>query len=518
MADPRDPNDVRRVLAAAMRDDFLTFAGKAIPELDHHPLDVQPHVQLMAEGLHQLFDRKTEALMISIPPRLLKSRLATVCYTAWLIGKRPSEKVMVVSHDQRLADGLVDSVRTLVSTPWYAEAFPHAAAGFEYARSGDFKTRAGAEVMAKSIDGKVTGFGFNLIIFDDPIDAGDAGNATVRERLANLYDSRFRSRLENKAESQLMIVAQRTHRDDLCGHVAAESKWLRLVLPLLATEDLEHRVGDLVCRRSGGHVLDLDRYPADWIEEEMRLRPQQFASQCQQAPLLVETPLLKREWFRTFEGRHPIEAHNMTISVDCASSLKPGSSFTCMLVWATDGTDHYLVEVVRDRMLIDSMERRLLDLIIHHRPRTVLIEEQSSGAALIRSTQKALLGTHLATAVKIIKPSASKADRLARHVDVFANGHVFVPSDRPFGALFIDEHLLFEAGGHSDQVDCTSQYFDHVQGVLTSTYQKIIVGIDRPQPPPRFTSSRPKDKSLFRTPAHGEASLRDPRRQRSRPR
>ncbi len=212
-----------------------------------------------------------------------------------------------------------------------------------------------------------------------------------------------------------------------------------------------------------------------------------------------------------------LEAHNITISVDCASSLKAGSAFTCMLVWATDGTDHYLVEVVRDRMLIDAMERRLLDLIIQHRPKTVLIEEYSSGAALIRSTQKALVGSHLSTAVKIIKPSASKADRLARHVDVFANGHVFVPSDRPFGAPFIDEHLLFEAGGHSDQVDCTSQYFDHVQGLLVSTFPKFIAGIDRPPQPPRFTPFRPKDRSLFRNPAHGEASLRDPRRSRTRP-
>ncbi|HLK26503.1 MAG TPA: phage terminase large subunit [Caulobacteraceae bacterium] len=516
MTEPPNPDDLRAVLAAATRDDFLTFVGRAIPELDHRPLDVQPHVEMMAAALDLLFRGETNALMINIAPRLLKSRLASVCYPAWLIGRRPAAKVMVVSHDQRLADRFVDAVRTLMSTPWYAEAFPHVAAGFEHARTGDLRTRSGAEVMAKSIDGGVTGFGYDLMIFDDPIDAGDANNATARERVAWLYDSRFRSRLDDKGKGQLIIVAQRTHRDDLCGHVASEAKWTRLVLPLVAAEDVEHRVGDRTWRRPAGHVLDLTRYSMDWVEDEQRLRPQLFAAQCQQEPMLVETPLLKRDWFKLYEGRHPLAAHDLTVSVDCAASLRAGSAFTCMLVWASDGVDHYLIEVVRDRMLIDAMEQRLLALILQHRPRTVLIEEASSGAALIRSTQRALAGTHLATAVKIVKPTASKADRLARHVDIFANGHVFVPSDRPFGAAFVDEHLMFEAGGYSDQVDATSQYFDHVHGVLVSSFPKVLMGLDRPPQPPTFKPYLPKDRSTLRKPAHGEPSLRDPKRPRPR--
>jgi predicted phage terminase large subunit-like protein len=506
------------LFAAALRNDFLTFAGKSIMELDRHPLTVLPHVTLMAAELLGLYQRTTTQLIVNLPPRLLKSRLCTVCFAAWTVGKRPGQRVLVVSHDQKLADSLVDDIRTLVRAPWYEQAFAGAGESPDMSRSGHFKSQNGGEVMARSMDAGVTGHGFDLIVFDDPMDAGDANSAAARDRAIDLYEGKFRSRLQSQRDSAMMIVAQRLHRDDLCGHLETQPGWRRLVIPLVATSATEHRVGETVWQRPAGNNLDPDRYPAEWVEVQERQNPSVFASQYQQAPFLTESAILKRQWILTYSGRPPADAHRITISVDCAASQKAGSSYTCMLVWATDGADHYLIEVVRDRLLFPDISDRLFSLIQKFRPQTVLIEDASVGAALIPHIKKLLPEKGLPTAVKAVKPILSKADRLRQHVDVFANGRIRVPEGRPSSEVYVDELMLFEEAGYSDQVDATTQYLDYAKERMGLAFTPVILGAggSHNPPTPGNLSPRPVDQSTLRRPAHGEPSIRDPKAPRGK--
>jgi predicted phage terminase large subunit-like protein len=498
-------------MRAAIRDDFRTFAAKAVPELDSHPLQMRPHIELMAGGLDQLYRGATNQLMVNAPPRLLKSRLCTVCFGAWLIGKHPGFRLLVVSHDQKLADTLVDDVRRLVRSPWYADAFPGAGESTELSRSGHFQTRSGSQVMARSMEAGVTGHGFDLIIFDDPMDAGDANSAAARENVLNLFDRKFRSRLQSQRDGKILVVAQRLHRDDLCGQLASREGWLNVILPLIANEATTHVAGEAVWHRKAGDILDPDRYPAHWIEKENRQNPSVFASQYQQAPFLTESSMLKRDWVATYQGRPPVEANKITISVDCAASQRSGASYTCMIVWATDGTDHYLVEVVRDRMLFPAMSERLIDLICRFRPGAVLIEDASVGTALIPHVKTLLPNLGVATSIKAVKPTQGKADRLRVHLDIFANGHLRVPEGRPISEAFIDELMLFEEGGFSDQVDATTQYLDYAKDRLGLAHTLIIKGVTASNPYARTPiAPRPIDRSTLRKPAHGVPSLRNP--------
>ena len=89
-------------------------------------------------------------------------------------------------------------------------------------RSGHFKCANGAEVMARSLDAGITGHGFDLMVFDDPMDAGDAFNAAARAHVIDLFERKFSSRLQSQGQSKILIVAQRLHRDDLCGHLISQ--------------------------------------------------------------------------------------------------------------------------------------------------------------------------------------------------------------------------------------------------------------------------------------------------------
>ena len=498
------------VLDAALREDFMTFAAKVVLELDRHPLTPRQHIELMASAMGMLDRSVTQRLIINIAPRLLKSRLCTVAYTAWLIGRSPGVRVLIASHDQTLADTLVNDVREVVRAAWYERAFPGGAEGAVLSRSGHFKCANGAEVMARSLDAGLTGHGFDLMVFDDPMDAGDAFNAAARAHVIDLFERKFSSRLQSQGQSKILIVAQRLHRDDLCGHLISQGGWTVLALPLLATESLRYSVGETIWNRNEGDVLDPDRYPPDWIEIKARVQPSLFAAQLQQQPFLTESQILKREWIRTYQDRPPLEAHRVTLSIDCAASRKTGSSYTCILAWASDGADHYLLEVVRDRLLFPSIVNRVVELVDRLSPRTVLIENASVGAALIPHLTQLLVAKRRQTTVTSITPSGSKADRLRAHVDVFANGHVLVPEGRGTTEAYIQELMLFEEGGFSDQVDATTQYLDYAREPLGLGFTPVLLNAGGSNRPPTPSYTRPIDRSTLRKPAHGVPSLRDP--------
>ena len=460
---------------AALRNHLPTFAAKALPHLRNVKLAPMGHITLMLAALERFRDGSIQKLQISIPPRLLKSLLATVIYVAWLVGKDPAKKVLIVNHDQGIAEEFVNDIRKILTSDWFQAAFPRCRIDPKHSRSGHFKIDGGGEVIAKSLESAVTGRGFDLMIFDDPIDAGKVRSANARQKVIDLYHDKFGSRLDSKVDGQIMIVAQRLHRDDVCGQLAHEPGWFRLVIPLVAVEPMSARVGEEVFDRPAGHILDLQRYSEDWIDAEQHLRPSAFAAQCQQRPLSSDSAILKAEWIRTYSGKPPIEAHRTTISVDTASSRRPGSSYTCIMVWQSDGHDHYVREVVRARM--DYVETRdaLLELNGRYQPLTIVIEETANGQALVSDLKRLYAEGRIRTPIKGVHPVGGKAERLAAHVNMFANGRVLVPDDRPMGQVLIDEWLSFEEGGRqTDQVDATSQYLDHIREIQPPGFRPIL--------------------------------------------
>ena len=45
-------------------------------------------------------------LIINLPPRHLKSVIASVAFPAWLLGNDPTKRIAVISHSQSLATDL----------------------------------------------------------------------------------------------------------------------------------------------------------------------------------------------------------------------------------------------------------------------------------------------------------------------------------------------------------------------------------------------------------------------------
>ena len=67
---------------------------------------------------------RIRSLIISVPPRHLKSHLASVAFPAWCLGHDPSVQIVCASYAQDLAEKLSRDCRRIVSSDRYQRLFP----------------------------------------------------------------------------------------------------------------------------------------------------------------------------------------------------------------------------------------------------------------------------------------------------------------------------------------------------------------------------------------------------------
>ena len=81
----------QKILHAAMRQDLGTFMAKVFPTVS--PGDVYLHnwhIDAVHHALMQIHQGKTRRLIVTQPPRSLKSICTSVAFVAWSIGHDPS--------------------------------------------------------------------------------------------------------------------------------------------------------------------------------------------------------------------------------------------------------------------------------------------------------------------------------------------------------------------------------------------------------------------------------------------
>ena len=81
------------------------------------------HLEVIAAKLTAVREGKIRRLIINLPPRHLKSLMASIAFPAWCLGHDPSAQILCVSYAQDLADKLARDCRGIMMSPWYREIF-----------------------------------------------------------------------------------------------------------------------------------------------------------------------------------------------------------------------------------------------------------------------------------------------------------------------------------------------------------------------------------------------------------
>jgi len=133
----------------------------------------QTGISIIAAKLTEVREGKIRRLIINLPPRHLKSLMASIAFPAWFLGLDPSVQILCVSYAQDLADKLARDCRSIMTSPWYRQLFPTRLAAHRQAVQEFITTRQGYR-LATSTGGVLTGRGADIILIDDPLKPEEA--------------------------------------------------------------------------------------------------------------------------------------------------------------------------------------------------------------------------------------------------------------------------------------------------------------------------------------------------------
>src|SRR6516162_823052 len=165
-----------------LRSDLGWFAERCFSELNPQaPFLPNWHIEVIAAKLMAVREGKIRRLVINLPPRHLKSLLASIAFPAWCLGHEPSAQILCVSYAQDLADKLSRDCRHIVASDWYRQIFPATRLSPQRAAMPEFDTTAQGCRLATSVGGVLTGRGADLIIIDDPLKPEEAMSQAQRQ-------------------------------------------------------------------------------------------------------------------------------------------------------------------------------------------------------------------------------------------------------------------------------------------------------------------------------------------------
>ena len=258
MSRSRPPSADRRALVdAALRSDFYAFVQAAFPIVSGgSQLMPNWHIDAMCATLSKVIRGETRRLIITVPPRSLKSICASVALPAFALGRDPTARIICVSYSDLLAHKHANDCRALMRSSLYRRLYPATRISSSKDTQSEVMTTARGFRLATSVGGTLTCRGGNLIIIDDPLKPQDAQSETARENGLQWYANTLLSRLDNKATDAIIIVMQRLHPEDLVGHVIEQDGWTHLDLPAIAEREEPIPLGNnRVHRRTVGSVL-----------------------------------------------------------------------------------------------------------------------------------------------------------------------------------------------------------------------------------------------------------------------
>src|SRR6266567_1084833 len=442
------PQVVLQALLANNLTSFTEFAfGVVRPDVLFKP---NWHFEAVTEKLSQVACGDVRRLIITLPPRTLKSLCASVALPAWFLGRHPWERVVVVSYSDFLARSHANDFRRLVNHPIYRASFP--AMRLERDTDREITTTKRGKRIATSIDGTLTGLGGNLIIIDDPLKLGDAMSESVRARVIEWYRSTLLSRADDKTMARIVLVMQRVHQDDLAGYLEEQGGFEVLNLPAIAQRDETYELGDgrLYTRRKG-ELLHPEHEPADVLLELKReMGPIAFSAQYQQSPIPPGGTIIKRKWLTPYDDIRPQSDDRIIMSWDIALSEAETGDYSACVVLLQRKEVFYILEVVRGRFPFDTLKRKVMEVKKRYGSSTLLIEDSPISRGLIQSLREQFIN------VTIYKPDTDKQARVIAQTDLFAGGSVRFPRRAAWLEDFTAELLAFP-GRHDDQIDALTQ-------------------------------------------------------------
>lgn len=443
------------------------------------PFEDGPHIRAICDHIQwQLEDRaialgllpkppgwakmRAQNLLIRIPPRSLKTVIATICATAWAWLRWPTLRILSLSSNPRVMTEASDRTRGLIRSEWYQTTFrPRWTIRQDQDGVGKFGNTAGGWRMARGMLSRITGEGADWLLIDDPHDGAEVYSKAKRDAVNNKWRRSVSNRVNDPRFAIRTSVMQALHSDDWGQHRIADGWGVLLIRMEFEVRDTLRRspYGWQDWRRVAGEPLHA-RFTAEWRAQEKKDKGAlDWAAQYQQDPAPLDGGIVK-EADLVYYDELPPRLDGWLITVDAAfkKNMAATGSRVSVQVIAWRGPDRYVVDANTAGMDMDET-MTAIDLFKTQYPlaRLILIEDKANGTDIIRRMKQKYPGV-----VAFNPGSSSKEARLMSHQYLFSGHNVWLPRH----VWWLDEYkyelCTFPNAPRDDIPDALGQALTHL--------------------------------------------------------
>ena len=441
-----------KIFNKVIKTNFKFFLQKAFYLL--HPcteFKYNWHIDLITEYLQALEKGQIKRLIINIPPRYLKSFCISIAWSAWLLGKKPTCKIIVASHNMMLARKFSQDTRTIVNAGWYKQIFQTRLSHNQNTKEKFYTTEHGFR-MACSIRSNITGEGGDYLIVDDPLTPIQALSDKKREFVNEWFDNTFSTRLNNKKTDVIIVVMQRLHQNDLSGYLLRQDNWELLKIPAIAETTQKLSFNNFSYTRKKNELLCEAREGIKEINDIKKILGfYNFSAQYQQSPINIDSGLIQRKWIKRYT-KHP-DFIAIYQSWDTAIKIGHKNDYSVCTTWGVTANAYYLLEVFRKRLNYPDIKQMVFEKYQEYKVTGVIIEDKASGQQLIQDIN----ASHKIPIIKFL-PQKSKFIRFLSVTTIIESGKIYVPNQTDWLVDFETELFSFPSSLYDDQVDSMVQF------------------------------------------------------------
>lgn len=396
----------------------------------------------------------------------------------WLLGRNPNLKILMVSRTLGRASTNMRFIKgNIEGNPRIREIFPDLKPSQPWSDDEivveNSRLDSEASVLARGLEGSITGFRADVLIVDDLIDKTNVMTETQRSKVHEFWDEQVVPTLN--PEARVFLVGTRYHSKDFYSRMLEEEEYKDNVFKITAFEtDEEGR------EVKGPDGKPVSYWPDRWSTDRLLALKREISynqgsiaweSQFMNNPTGFEGRLFKTDWLN-FYSMEDIEARlgrlDYVMAVDPNITVTPRSDNTAIITAAVDkGTNEvYILDIVAQQLeFVDQLK-----ILNEYSRRTQLRVGKTliPGEQYIRvigveavAYQKALQQSGYLMGLPVVEVQHTKTDKLTRILRLsphFENGRIKFPDPETLRVDwwdgFLDEYITYPRGRRDDRLDC----------------------------------------------------------------
>lgn len=451
-------------------DNYIDFVKYWFKEWRKFDFDADDFHYLIAKYLEKCFRGELTRLIINIPPRHWKTEMITKCFPAWVLWKDPQAKFIVTGYSSTLTQQFSLETKDIATSQYFTSVFPrHKGIRAEQNTKEYWVLNEWWSYYATGTGGSITGKGANYFIIDDPLKPDEAESDIIRTWINNWFENTVPSRLDNPKRGCIIIIMQRTHEDDLCGHLIEKMKnktgddWTVLSLPSIAEQDEYIPVDDFAFSRLKGDVLHPKRFDNESIEKiRKNMNNSTFECQYQQNPISKESQEFHTEWFKYIDRQDIPTGGRVFTTVDPAWTKNTSSDYTAIITGKFIQDKLYILEYTAWKF--DPAES--IDAIIRHikvyNPEKIGVEAIMAKNVLSAPLRNTCQSMGMYVNIEELNPRGEKESRIRKLIPLFRDGLIYFTRGIEDGQpVSLEKQLLtFPRGKHDDVIDSLQLMYD----------------------------------------------------------